>query len=351
MCGIAGVLGSPERTTPLIGPMLDVITHRGPDDFGEYVADRFAFGMRRLSIIDLSGGHQPMWSADDSVGVVFNGEIYNYRELRAQLSAAGQSFQTHSDTETILVGYQAGRDDLPAFFRSLRGMFGLCLYDVERQVLILARDPFGIKPLYYRLDEAAAHPRVRSFGSEIKSLLLDPEYTPAVNEEALLNYLSFQFNPLAETFFSSIHRLDPGCYAVISLADGSIAVDRYWRYEFAEPWEDEHALVAGVRECLEDSVAHHVIADVPVGAFLSGGIDSAITVTLVQEQRRALGQEPVKTFTVGFDAVSEHAQAREVADRLGTDHHEVHVDLHEYLEVLPRIAWYFDEPVADPSAV
>ena len=351
MCGIAGVLGGPQRTTPLIGPMLDVITHRGPDDFGEYVADRFAFGMRRLSIIDLAGGHQPMWSADDSVGIVFNGEIYNYRELRTELSGAGRSFQTHSDTETILVGYQAGRDDLPAFFRSLRGMFGLCLYDVERQVLVLARDPFGIKPLYYRLDGNAAHPRVRSFGSEIKSLLLDPEYTPAVNDEALLNYLSFQFNPLAETFFAGIHRLDPGCYAVISLADGSITVDRYWRYEFAEPWEDEHALTAGVRECLEDSVAHHVIADVPVGAFLSGGIDSAITVTLVQEQRRALGQEPVKTFTVGFDAVSEHAQAREVADRLGTDHHEVHVDLHEYLEVLPQIAWYFDEPVADPSAV
>ena len=347
MCGIAGVLGNPERTAPLIGPMLDVITHRGPDDSGEYVGEDFAFGMRRLSIIDIEGGHQPMWSPDESVGVVFNGEIYNYRERRDELASAGWTFQTHSDTETILVGYQAGRDDLPAFFRSLRGMFGLCLYDAERQCLVLARDPFGIKPLYYRNSEAG----LRSFGSEIKSLLVDNEYSPEVNEDALINYLSFQFNPLNETFFRGIHRLDPGCFAVVSLADGSISIERYWDYSFAEPWTDEHALIAGIRECLEDSVEHHVIADVPVGAFLSGGIDSAITVTLVQEQRRALGQEPVKTFTVGFDAVSEHAQAREVADRLGTDHHEVHVDLDEYLDVLPQIAWYFDEPVADPSAV
>ncbi len=351
MCGIAGVLGNPARTAPLIGPMLDVITHRGPDDSGEYVGDAFAFGMRRLSIIDLDGGHQPMWSDGDAVGLVFNGEIYNYRELREELSAAGWSFRTHSDTETILVGYQAGRDDLPAYLRSLRGMFGLCLYDAERQCLILARDPFGIKPLYYRIDEASGIPTVRSFGSEIKSLLLDDEYTAEVNDEALVNYLSFQFNPLPETFFRGIYRLDPGSYAVVSLADGSVTFGEYWSYDFAEPWDDEPALIAGVRECLEDSVAHHLIADVPVGAFLSGGIDSAITVTLVQEQRRALGQEPVKTFTVGFDAVSEHAQAREVADRLGTDHHEIHVALDEYLDVLPRIAWYFDEPVADPSAV
>ena len=261
MCGIAGVLGGPERTSSLIGPMLDVITHRGPDDSGQYVGDEFAFGMRRLSIIDLAGGHQPMWSQDESVGIVFNGEIYNYRELRKDLVDQGWEFQTHSDTEAILVGYQASRDDLPAFFRSLRGMFGVCLYDAERNCLVLARDPFGIKPLYYRVAGQGPDAAMRSFGSEIKSLLLDPEYSPVVNEQALVNYLSFQFNPLAETFFAGIHRLDPGCFAVVSLADGTFTTGRYWEYRFDEPWEDEHALVAGIRECMEDSVAHHVIAD------------------------------------------------------------------------------------------
>lgn len=354
MCGIAGIVGRPERTAPLIGPMLDVITHRGPDDFGEYVADDFAFGMRRLSIIDIAGGHQPMWSTSGRTSIVFNGEIYNFKELRQGLIDQGVSFATHSDTETILAAYESDPDDIPGFLRQLRGMFGLCLYDQERQRLILARDPFGIKPLYLRVEEIEGKPHLRSFGSEIKSVLLDPTYVREVNTDALVNYLSFQYNPLTETFFRGIVRLDPGGYAVVSLPDGAVRQGSYWSYEFAEdsvPEADEHALIAAVRECMEDSVAHHLIADVPVGAFLSGGIDSAITVTLVQEHRRALGQEPVKTFTIGFDTVSEHAQAREVADRLGTDHHEIQVDLTEYLEVLPEIAWYFDEPVADPSAV
>ena len=351
MCGIAGVVGPTARTRALIEPMLEVITHRGPDDFGIFVDDDFAFGMRRLSIIDLEGGHQPMWSDDGQVGIVFNGEIYNYRELRSELQAQGYDFHTHSDTETILAAYLKSPDDLPAFLNSLRGMFGLCIVDRRRQRLVLARDPFGIKPLYFRSEASADGPLLRSFGSEIKSLLLDPDYEPEVNEDALVNYLSFQYNPLPETFFRGIHRLEPGSFAVVSLPDGAFTTESYWTYDFTTPSRDEHALIAEVRACLEDSVAHHVIADVPVGAFLSGGIDSAITVTLVQEQRRAAGQDPVKTFTVGFAAVSEHEQAREVADRLGTDHHEIHVDLGEYLGVLPRIAWYFDEPVADPSAV
>jgi asparagine synthase (glutamine-hydrolysing) len=230
-------------------------------------------------------------------------------------------------------------------------MFAFCIYDARLNRLVLARDPFGIKPLYVRLEESQDGPLVRSFGSEVKSLLLDPDFTPEVDMSAVVNYLSFQFNPLPQTFFCGIYRLDPGHFSVVDLADPVFRTDRYWRYEFAKESNDEAALIDDVRDVLEDSVAHHLIADVPVGAFLSGGVDSAITVTLVQEQRLAQGLDPVKTFTVGFDAVSEHAEAREVADAIGTDHHEIHVDISEYLGVLPDIAWFFDEPVADPSAV
>lgn len=348
MCGIAGLLGPASVTESRIGPMLDVITHRGPDDSGTYVGESFAFGMRRLSIIDLAGGHQPMWSQDGTVGIVYNGELYNYRELNEMLAARGRPAQTQSDTETILRLYEEmGREDLPAMLRSLRGMFGLCIVDLTRNQLILARDPFGIKPLYVRLDDG----RVTAFASEIKSLLVGSSAAQAINREALVNYLSFQYNPLSQTFFAGIDRLEPGHAAVVDLADPVYRPWTYWAYDFVPADSDETRLLDEVRAVLEDSVEHHLIADVPVGAFLSGGIDSAITVTLVQEWRAAQGLEPVKTFTVGFDAVSEHAEAREVAERLGTDHHEITVDLAEYLDVLPDIAWYFDEPVADPSAV
>jgi asparagine synthase (glutamine-hydrolysing) len=352
MCGIAGVLGPAPRTSQLIGPMLEVIRHRGPDDAGSYVGDDFAFGMTRLAIIDLAGGHQPMWSDDGSVGIVYNGELYNYRELDIELAAAGRPPRSSSDTDTIIRLYEEqGREDLPGMLRRLRGMFGFCIYDVRLRRLVLARDPFGIKPLYVRLEESDEGPRVTSFGSEIKSLLLDPDFVPEVDMDAVVNYLSFQFNPLPQTFFRGIHRLEPGHLAVIDLDRPEFRPEQYWRYDFASPLDDADSLAGQVREVLEDSVDHHLIADVPVGAFLSGGIDSAITVTLVQERRKALGLDPVKTFTVGFRQVSEHAEAREVADRIGTDHHEVHVDIADYLTALPDIAWFFDEPVADPSAV
>ena len=352
MCGIAGVLGPAERTARAIDPMLDVIVHRGPDDSGTYVGEDFAFGMRRLSIIDIAGGHQPMWSEDGTVAIVYNGETYNYRELDEHLAVAGRAPRSSSDTDTIVRLYEEqGRDDLDGMLRSLRGMFGFCIYDKLRHQLILARDPFGIKPLYVQLNESDGARHLAAFGSEIKSLLVCAAEMPAINRQAIVNYLSFQYNPLSQTFFSGIERLEPGHVAVIDLKDPVFTPRRYWRYEFDEDDHDEPAMTAEVRDVLEDSVAHHLIADVPVGAFLSGGIDSAITVTLVQEIREAQGLDPVKTFTVGFETVSEHAEAREVSDRLGTDHHEIVVSLDEYLAVLPDIAWYFDEPVADPSAV
>ena len=355
MCGIAGVFGDEEFTAGVIGPMLDVITHRGPDDQGRLTAPAFSFGMRRLSIIDVAGGHQPIWNEDGTVGIVFNGEIYNFLELREELLAAGHTFATNTDTEVIVHLYEeVGRLSLSTMLNKLRGMFGFAIYDVTEQKMILARDQFGIKPLYYRTEVVEGAERMRSFGSEIKSLLQDPRYTPTVNDEAVRQYLSFQFNPLAETFFTGITRLRPGSYAVVDLASGKFGLGRYWTYEFAPPSltsDDADALAEEIRTTMRDSVEHHMIADVPVGAFLSGGVDSAITVTLIQEQRKALGLDPVKTFTIGFNEVSEIAEARDVAERIGSDHHEIIISIDEYLDVLPKVAWYFDEPVADPSAV
>ena len=350
MCGIAGVLGPPERTSTLLPRMLQAITHRGPDDSGEYVGPELAFGTTRLAIIDLDGGHQPMWAPGDLVGIVYNGEIYNAQEINEGLSAQGSKFATQCDTETVLQLYQAsGHSNLRQMFQSLRGMFALAIYDITRNRLVLARDPFGIKPLYYRLSAGGS---LISFGSEIKSLLADPECPRVLNHDALVSYLSLQYNPLPETFFSGIYRLPPGSFATIDLHSGHLEVHRYWKYEFDDnSQDDEDSLAEQIRYTMEKSVARHLISDVPVGAFLSGGIDSAIIVTLAQEQLQASGLGPLKTFTLGFEELNEFKEAREVADRIGTDHHEITITADDFIDALPDIAWYFDEPVANPSAI
>jgi len=330
--------------------MLQAITHRGPDDSGEFVGPELAFGATRLSIIDIDGGHQPMWAEDARVGIAYNGEIYNARELEENLTLQGAKFRTQCDTETVLQLYQAqGHAALAEMFRSLRGMFGLVIYDSPRNRLVLARDPFGIKPLYYRLSSGGS---LISFGSEIKSLLADPECPRTLNQDALVSYLSLQYNPLAETFFSGIYRLPPGSYATADLDSGRLAVHRYWDYRFDDSaQEDEESLAEQIRSTMEKSVAIHRISDVPVGAFLSGGIDSAIIVTLAQEQLQDAGLEPLKTFTLGFESLNEFEEAREVADRIGTEHHEITITAGDFIDALPDIAWYFDEPVANPSAI
>lgn len=350
MCGIAGVLGPPERTAILIPSMLQAITHRGPDDSGEFVCPELAFGATRLSIIDIDGGHQPMWTQDERVGIAYNGEIYNARELEESLALQGVKFHTRCDTETVLRLYQAGgHSSLPEMFRSLRGMYGLAIYDSSRNRLVLARDPFGIKPLYYRLSPDGS---LLSFGSEIKSLLADPECPRVLNHDALLSYLSLQYNPLAETFFSGIYRLPAGSFATVDLHSGRVDIQRYWEFGFDDAsQQDEETLAEQICCTMEESVARHLISDVPVGAFLSGGIDSAIIVTLAQEQSLARGFEPLKTFTLGFESLNEFDEAREVSDRIGTDHHEITITAHDFMEALPDIAWYFDEPVANPSAI
>lgn len=387
MCGIAGILGKPERTRETIDKMVDIITHRGPDDRGVLVEKDFAFGMRRLSIIDLGGGHQPISNEDDTVTVVFNGEIYNHRELRPELISLGHSFKTDSDTEGLVHLYEQYGPDM---LRKLRGMFGFCIFDKNKNQLFIARDFFGIKPIYYRVEKKVTQ-KIVSFGSEIKSLLEDKKYKPTVNDAAVYNYLAYQYNPLEETMFTDIYRLLPGHYMIVNLDDNSFKIEPYWHYHFNDKhvWpttdvdnknivikheslekkitaevkatddisityyqsENEINLAKEVRKVVEDSVAHHLIADVPVGSFLSGGVDSGIIVTTVQNLRKKAGAPSVDTFTIGFDHVSEHTEARQVSDAVGSNHTEIRVDFDEYFKELPKIAWHFDEPVADPSAV
>jgi asparagine synthase (glutamine-hydrolysing) len=355
MCGITGIIGHKEKTTTLIEHMVDIITHRGPDDRGVLITDSFAFGMRRLSIIDLAHGHQPIWNEDKTICVVFNGEIYNYRELRPELISLGHKFQTESDTEGLVHLYeQYGRDMLS----KLRGMFGFCIYDSKKNELFIARDYFGIKPIYYRADSVydkktkESMYKFVSFGSEIKSILQDSHFKTEVNDEAILNYLSFQYNPLPETFFKGIYKLPPGHYMRVKLDDQSFKIEKYWSYEFnKESEKNEAKLSESIKKVVEDSVQHHMISDVPVGSFLSGGVDSGIIVSTMQQLRKKQGQQSVSTFTIGFDHVSEHNEARQVSSAQQTDHTEVKVDFDEYFNELPKIAWHFDEPVADPSAV
>jgi asparagine synthase (glutamine-hydrolysing) len=412
MCGIAGILGKPEKTRETIDKMVDVITHRGPDDRGVLVENDFAFGMRRLSIIDLGGGHQPISNEDGTVTVVFNGEIYNHRELRPELISLGHSFKTDSDTEGLVHLYEQYGPDM---LRKLRGMFGFCIFDKKKNQLFIARDFFGIKPIYYRVEQVVEKEKGRtgekdgaikfkykkgnepepkvtqkivSFGSEIKSLLEDKKYKPSVNDAAVFNYLAYQYNPLEQTMFEGIFKLLPGHYMTVDLHDGSFKIEPYWHYHFNNKnvWpttdvdsknivvkkgekkgsinssseetdtiyyqsENEINLAKEVRRVVEDSVAHHLIADVPVGSFLSGGVDSGIIVTTVQNLRKKAKADSVSTFTIGFDHVSEHSEARQVSDSVGSNHTEIVVDFDEYFRELPKIAWHFDEPVADPSAV
>ncbi len=345
MCGIAGYLqldGAPAADLALLRRMNDALAHRGPDDEGYLVDGPVALGMRRLSIIDLATGEQPIHNEDKTVWVVFNGEIYNYRDLAAELRAKGHAFYTSSDTETIVHLYEEHGHD---FVARLRGMFALALWDRARQVLILARDRLGVKPLYYGVRAGRM-----AFGSELKALLADPRTARAIDGRGLAAYLRYGYVPDPLTILTGIRKLPPGHLLVARR--GRVEIKAYWD---VLPFFDgegrpgsEAECKAQVAELLREAVRLRLVSDVPVGAFLSGGIDSSMVVAMMT---RAL-DHPVKTFTVGFEeeAFSELPYAREVARRLGTDHHEL-VLRPESLDILDRIVWHFDEPFGDPSAL
>ena len=340
MCGIAGIINPKGKDE--IEKMTRAISHRGPDDDGFFTDEDIALGMKRLSIIDLAGGRQPIISDDGRFVIFFNGEIYNYKELRVILEKAGKSFNTESDTEVILRMFETyGAESFPR----LRGMFAFVIYDKENRNWVLVRDFFGIKPLYYLKNNE----NISAFSSEIKSFIELSGFKSEVNDAAVYNYLSYQYNPLEETFLKNVFKLPPAHYMTIDLKTGVSEKKRYWQFKFNQDDSlDEKKTAEKTLEVMKDSVAHHMIADVPVGSFLSGGIDSSIIATLMQKIR---GEKKIKTLTVGFKTLSEGRKARETSEPLGTDHTELSVGPEEYFAELPKAVWYFDEPVADPSAI
>lgn len=322
--------------------MAAVLHHRGPDQSGCWADGALGLGHARLAVIDLSpAAAQPMRDAEGRAAIVFNGEIYNFRELRAELEAAGAAFLSHSDTEVVLQGYLRWGT---ALFARLRGMFALALYDCRHRRLILARDRVGKKPLYYH-DGA----EMFAFGSEIKAILANPEIERRANLEALHHYLTLQYTPCPDTAFIGIHRLPPAHFMVVE-ADGQRRVECYWSLPHpsqARP-RPQGELAAEFLALVEDAVRVRMVADVPVGALLSGGVDSSTVVALMAR----MGERAIKTFSVGFDepGYDETVYARKVAEHVGSDHHVLRLGP-DCVDILPRLAWHYGEPFADPSAI
>jgi asparagine synthase (glutamine-hydrolysing) len=342
MCGICGLMtkdNQPLTDPSIIERMCDQIIHRGPDDAGVYYGDGVHLGFRRLSIIDLEGGHQPLSNEDGTIWMIFNGEIYNYQSLRRFLLEKGHQFKTETDTEVIVHLYE---EKGPDCVNDLRGMFAFAIWDTRNQQLFAARDYFGIKPFYYVETEDTI-----AFGSEIKSLLQVPGVKREVNLQSVWNYLTFQYVPEPETMFQGIKKLPPAHRMLVK--DGKITIERYWEASF-HPEEDKPLsyFVEGTRELLKESVKIHMNSDVPRGAFLSSGVDSSTVVALLRKL------EQVKTFTVGFEGAggqSEIEYARETARILGTEHRDIIISAATYRDHLAKLAYYQDEPVADPSAI
>jgi asparagine synthase (glutamine-hydrolysing) len=347
MCGIAGFVESSSTAAPfgrdaanaLVHRMCDVIRHRGPDDQGVWVDGGVALGMRRLSIIDLSTGHQPIHNEDRSVWIVFNGEIYNYRELRHELESAGHRFYTSTDTETIVHAYEQWGADAIA---RLRGMFGLAIWNTRTRELLVARDRIGIKPMHYATVGGRLY-----FGSEIKSLLQAPDLPRDLDADALDHYLSFLYTPRDGSIFKHVRKLPPG--HLLAWRDGTLAIDQYWEMPASETFTGSEAdAAAQLRTVLTDAVRSHLVSDVPLGAFLSGGIDSSLVVGLMSE----VSGGRVKTFSIGFDEpeFDELEPARRVAEHFGTEHHEFVVKP-DGVGILDALVSHFDEPFADSSAI
>jgi asparagine synthase (glutamine-hydrolysing) len=347
MCGIAGFVQSAAAASPLAADesralahrMCDVIRHRGPDDEGVWIDDGVALAMRRLSIIDLSTGHQPIHNEDRTIWIVFNGEIYNFPELRRELETFGHRFYTSTDTEAIVHAYEQWGTSA---IGRLRGMFGLAIWDARSKSLLVARDRAGIKPMYY----AEAGGRLY-FGSELKSILEAPDVPRDLDLDALDHYLSFLYTPRDGSIFAHVRKLPPG--HLMTWRDGATTVERYWQVSADETFRGSEAdAIVQLRGVLTDAVRCHLLSDVPLGAFLSGGIDSSLVVGLMSE----ISGARVKTFSIGFDepAFDELEHARRVARHFGTDHHEFVVKP-DAISILDRLVWHFDEPFADSSAI
>lgn len=333
MCGMCGIVRKGDNKD-IIKKMNDRIVHRGPDGEGYYIDGDVAFGHRRLSIIDLSTGDQPIYNEDSSVVTVYNGEIYNYVELRSKLESLGHEFKTKSDTEVLVHGYEEWHTDLP---KHLRGMFAFAIHDKNRNEIFLARDNFGIKPLYYaKMNDSFM------FASEIKSFLDVPDFKKKFNEDILETYLEFSFVPTNETFFKGVYRLDAGCSLLYK--DEDIKINKYFKLDFKEDTMSFTDAVKNISDVMEDSVKRHLIADVEVGSFLSSGIDSSYIVSLAK---------PNKTYTVGYEnkKYDEINYAKDLADKLGIKNESKIIKKDEYLDAISKIMYHLDEPTSDPAAI
>lgn len=346
MCGIVGFVlgegGHAEYMERRVERMASCIAHRGPDDYGSFVSGNVALGHRRLSIIDLSTGHQPMFNEDGSVCIVFNGEIYNFAEIRSELLLRGHRFSSNSDTETIVHAYEEWGK---ACVHRLRGMFAFALWDSRSRILFLARDRVGKKPLFY-----AQYGGQFVFASEMKSILLDPNLDRALDEEALSAYFLFSYIPAPLTVFRNIRKLLPG--HTLTVQDGRVTVEQYWDIAFVpDTAKSESRFIEESLALLDEAVRIRLVSDVPLGAFLSGGIDSSAVVALMHRN----STDPVKTFSIGFGGETggfddERRYARLVAERYGTEHHEFEV-LPTVESLLDGIVTSFDEPFADDSSI
>lgn len=345
MCGIAGRVNRTSQIseTDILNRMLDVIEHRGPDDFGLYTDNQLVMGMRRLSIIDLSTGKQPIASTDGSKIVICNGEIYNYRTIRTQLIEMGYQFKTESDTEVLVHAYDEWGLD---FIHRIDGMFGFAIWDKTIGRLIVARDRLGIKPLYYRQDGSQL-----SFGSEVKSFIEEPEYEPKICPIGLQDLLAYGFTLAPQTIFKGVSKLAPG--EMLIWEQGSIEKVRYWKLsDEIEGGRNVSEWHERIEAAFQETISSHLVSDVPLGAFLSGGIDSSAIVSIMSSQF----DTPVETFSIGYSGnkvaeyYNELSFAKEIADEFGTQHKEINVQP-EIATLLPKILWHIEEPISDTAMI
>ena len=334
MCGFVGFISKDKEKKKIIKDMADIIVHRGPDSDGYYYDDNVALGFRRLSIIDLEGGTQPIYNENKDKVIVFNGEIYNYKEIKDELLEKGHVFSTDSDTEVILHGYEEYKEKI---LDKLRGMFSFVIYDMKNNSLFGARDFYGIKPMYYYRGKNEF-----LFGSEIKSFLGHPKFVKELNRDMLKQYLTFQYSVGEDTFFKNVYKLMPGHY--FKYSNGNLKIKRYYEIDLTsdnskslDEWKDI------IRKEINESVKYHKISDVEVGSFLSSGVDSSIIATLSNVD---------KTFTVGYDnkKYSEIDYAKDLSDKIGVKNISKKITKEEYFDKFSMIQYYMDEPLADPSA-
>ncbi|MDE5630271.1 MAG: asparagine synthase (glutamine-hydrolyzing), partial [Bacilli bacterium] len=330
MCGIVGFVSQEKNKINILKSMMDTIKHRGPDGNGVFTDNNIALGHNRLAIIDINDGIQPQYNEDKSLVIIFNGEIYNYRELMKELKNKGHKFSTKSDTEVIIHAYEEWKNDTP---KHLRGMFAFAIWNTKNKELFLARDPSGIKPLYY-----AKFNNTFMFASEIKALKSHPDFEICCNESLISSYLCFGFNASNETMFKNVFNLEPGTY--LTYKNNKIIKKRYFKFEFT----NESCSISDIQNAVKDSINHHLVSDVEVGSFLSSGIDSSYIVSLANIQ---------KSYTVGYENInfSEIKYAQELSTMLKQNNKSKIITKEEYLSALPKVIASLDEPLADPSAI